>query len=182
MAALSGSHFLSLQSNQIMENKVRFATREDLPAILEIVNYNILNTTAIYDYAERSRIVMEEWFRDREQHNWPVIVAVQNGSVLGYGTYGTFRYKEGYKYTVEHSVYVSHEHTGKGIGKLVLAELIDIARSNGFHTMIGCIDAGNKGSIDFHKNFGFQESGILKQVAYKFDRWLDLQFMQLILK
>jgi len=160
----------------------RKATTEDLPAILDIVNYNILNSSSIYDYAERSIEVMQEWFRDKQAHHWPVIVAIKDEAVVGYGTYGTFRFKEGYKYTVEHSVYVSPHHIGKGIGKLLLAELITQAKEQGLHTMIGCIDADNKGSIDFHKKFGFVESGILKQVAYKFDRWLDLQFMQLILK
>jgi phosphinothricin acetyltransferase len=158
------------------------ATQAHIPEILKIVNYNILNSTAVYDYAPKTLADMEAWFQDKMDHNWPVIVAVENDLVLGYGTYGTFRFKEGYKYTVEHSVYVSNEHTGKGTGKLLLAELIRLAKEQGYHTMIGGIDADNKGSIAFHAKFGFKEAGLLKEVGYKFDKWLDVQFMQLLLK
>lgn len=165
-----------------MHYKVEIATPQHLPAILEIVNYNILNSTAVYDYAPKELADMKAWLQDKQEHNWPVIVAVEDGVVLGYGTYGTFRFKEGYKYTVEHSVYVSHERTGKGIGKILLKELIVKAKEQGYHTMIGGIDADNKDSIVFHEKFGFVSVGLLKEVGFKFNRWLDVQFMQLILK
>lgn len=164
-----------------MEINIIPAATPHIPQILEIVNYNILNSTAVYDYEPKTLAEMEVWYQDKMQQGWPVIVAVENDMVLGYGTYGTFRFKEGYKYTVEHSVYVSHEHTGKGIGKLLLAELIHLAKNQGYHAMIGGIDADNKGSIEFHKKFGFIEAGLLKEVGYKFDKWLDVQFMQLLL-
>lgn len=164
-----------------MEIKIIPATPQHIPQILEIVNYNILNSTAVYDYAPKALADMEAWFNDKMENNWPVVVAMQGDTFLGYGTYGTFRFKEGYKYTVEHSVYVSHKHTGKGIGKLLLGELISLAKLQGYHTMIGGIDADNKGSIAFHAKFGFEEAGLLKEVGYKFDKWLDVQFMQLIL-
>jgi L-amino acid N-acyltransferase YncA len=167
---------------ELMQTEIQNATAEDLPTILEIINYNILNTTALYEYSTRSMTDMEQWFRERQEQNRPVIVAIQNDVILGYGTYGIFRVKEAFKYTVEHSVYVSHEHTGKGIGKLLLAKLIQLAKDQGMHTMVGCIDAENTGSIDFHKKFGFTEAGIIKQSGYKFNRWLDLQFMQLMLE
>jgi L-amino acid N-acyltransferase YncA len=158
------------------------AAQHHLEGIMEIVNYNILNTTALYEYAPRSLAAMMDWFEERQQGSWPVFVAEQNGTVIGYGTYGTFKFKEAFKYTVEHSVYVSHEHIGKGIGRLLLTQLIAQAKQQGFHTMIGCIDADNNSSINFHRQFGFIDAGILQQVGYKFDRWLNLQFMQLILK
>jgi len=125
---------------------------------------------------------MQAWFKEKKEQHWPVIVATLDDKIAGYGTYGTFRFKDGYKFTVEHSVYVSHQHTGIGIGKLLLAELISLAKQEGYHTMIGGIDAENKSSIEFHKKFGFTETGLLKEVGYKFDKWLDVQFMQLILK
>ena len=102
--------------------------------------------------------------------------------MIGFGTYGTFREKIGYQYTVEHSVYVAEAFIGKGIGTLLLTELIQLAKSQGYHTMIGAIDADNGDSIAFHKKFGFVECGIIKEAAFKFNRWLDLLFMQLILK
>lgn len=164
-----------------MSLNIRPATIEDVPSILEIVNYNIVNTTSIYDYSPKAIEDMEVWFSEKQSAGWPVLVSEENGVVTGYATYGTFRVKEGYKFTVEHSVYVHHGHHGKGTGAALLEHLIDYAKTNGCHVMVGCIDAENKGSIAFHKRFGFTESGLLKEAAFKFDKWLDLQFMQLIL-
>ena len=165
-----------------MENKVRPATVNDLPGILEIVNYNILNSTAVYDYDPKTPGDIQLWFEEKQQSNWPVIIAVQDDTVVGYGSYGPFRFKQGYKFTVEHSVYVSHEMAGKGIGKLLLTELIMLAKAGGYHTMIGGIDADNKNSIEFHSKFGFTDAGTIKEAGYKFDRWLDVKFMQLMLE
>jgi len=165
-----------------MEINVIRASSSHLPAILAIVNYNILNSTAVYDYSPKKLTDMEIWLQDKQQQNWPVMVAVEGNTVIGYGTYGTFRFKEGYKHTVEHSVYVSNDHIGKGIGKVLLSELIKLAKEQGFHTMIGGIDADNKESIAFHEKFGFIKVGLLRQVGFKFNRWLDVQFMQLMLK
>lgn len=164
-----------------MEIILRPASSQDLKAILEIVNYNILNTTAVYDYNIKSFSEIEQWFTDKQNAGWPVLVAAVDGSVAGYATYGTFRTKEGYKYTIEHSVYVSPEHNGKGIGGKLLEALIKLAKLEGYHTMIGCIDAENTVSIAFHKKYGFTQAGLLKQSAFKFGKWLDLVFMQLIL-
>jgi phosphinothricin acetyltransferase len=96
--------------------------------------------------------------------------------------YSEFRFREAYKFTVEHSVYVSENHIGKGIGKLLLSELIQLAKAQGLHTMIGVIDSENQGSIAFHEQFGFKTVGIIKESGYKFDRWLDSVFVQLLLK
>ena len=165
-----------------MQTIIRPAEAKDIPGILEIVNYNILNSTAVYDYDPKSLADMQTWFSEKQQGKWPVLVADSDGEVAGYATYGTFRFKEGFKFTVEHSVYVSEEHNSKGIGKLLLAELITLAKANRLHVMIGGIDASNKGSIEFHKKFGFRETAILKEVGFKFDQWLDLLFMELRLK
>ena len=166
----------------IMQINILPATPQHLTGILSIVNHAILHTTAVYDYQERSYAGMETWLLDKLAANWPVIVAETNGEVLGYASYGTFRIKEGYKFTVEHSVYVANVHQGKGIGQLLLAELITLAKEQGMHTIIGCIDNDNAGSIAFHKKFGFKEAGVLTESGFKFGRWLDLFFMQLILK
>jgi phosphinothricin acetyltransferase len=122
-----------------------------------------------------------QWFEDKLAKKFPVIVADYNGVAVGFGSYGTFREKIGYQYTVEHSVYVAEAFIGKGIGKLLLSHLIQLAKDEGYHTMIGGIDAANTGSIAFHKKLGFVENGILKEVGFKFGQWLDLQFMQLLL-
>lgn len=161
---------------------LRPAARHDLPCILEIVNYNILNSTAVYDYDPKTLADMETWLAEKEAAGWPVIVAMQGNKIIGYGSYGPFRFKQGYRFTVEHSVYVTEGHSGKGIGKLLLLELIALAKAGGYHCMIGGIDADNKGSIAFHKKFGFTETGIIKEAGYKFGRWLDLAFLQLLLE
>jgi phosphinothricin acetyltransferase len=113
--------------------------------------------------------------------NFPVIVAELYGNVVGFGMYSEFRFREAYKFTVEHSVYVSQDFHGKGIGKLLLLELIDLAKKQKLHTMIAVIDAENQSSVEFHEKFGFKTVGIVKESGYKFDRWLDSVFMQLIL-
>ncbi|WP_417352689.1 GNAT family N-acetyltransferase [Flavobacterium alkalisoli] len=162
-----------------METTLRPAVINDLEGILAIVNHNILYSNALYDYNVKSMEYMQQWFTEKQEAGWPVIVADIKGKVAGYGTYGTFRTKDGYKYTVEHSVYVNEEYHGKGIGKMLLADLITLATKQGMHSMIAGIDAENKGSIEFHKKFGFREAGLLKEVGFKFNRWLDVVFMEL---
>jgi phosphinothricin acetyltransferase len=165
-----------------MQNTIiRNATFKDIPSILEIVNHAIIHTTSNYNYDIQSLEVQIKWFDDKASKNFPIIVAVAENQVIGFGTYGTFREKIGYQYTVEHSVYVSDNFIGKGIGKLLLETLIQLAKKQHLHVMIGAIDAQNKSSIAFHEKFGFEIVGNIRQVAYKFDRWLDLVLMQLIL-
>lgn len=165
-----------------MSTNIRQATEKDLEAILEIVNYNILNTTSIYDYEPRTLAQQKAIFEDKAKSNFPLIVVEVDNEIGGFGTYGTFRFKEGYKFTVEHSVYVSVNHQGKGLGKFLLSELITLAKKQKCHTMIAVIDAENQNSVEFHKQFGFETVGIIKESAYKFDKWLDTVFMQLLLK
>jgi L-amino acid N-acyltransferase YncA len=160
---------------------IRNATVDDIPQILEIVNHAILHTTSNYLYDVQTLENQLQWFEDKKSKQFPIIVADCNGTAIGFGTYGTFREKIGYQFTVEHSVYVAPEFIGKGIGKQLLLALIVLAKDEGYHTMIGGIDAANTGSIAFHRKFGFVETGIIKEVGFKFGKWLDLQFMQLIL-
>lgn len=164
-----------------MKIKIRPAVFSDLDTILEIVNHQILNSTSIYDYEPRDFETQKLWFEKKQELNFPVIVAEYENAPIGFATYGTFREKTGYRFTVEHSVYVAEEFIGKGAGKFLLAELIQLAKKQGFHNMIGVIDSENQGSIDFHKKYGFQIAGTIKESGYKFDRWLDSVFMQLLL-
>lgn len=165
-----------------MEITIRQANENDLEAILEIVNYSILHTTANYNYDVQTLEIQTKWLQQKHEQNFPVIVATQDNEVIGFGTYGMFREKIGYQFTVEHSIYVAPHLIAKGIGKLLMSELIELAKKQKIHTMIGGIDASNTYSIDFHKKFGFTECGIIREAGFKFDRWLDLQFMQLLLK
>ncbi len=160
---------------------IRNAEKKDLPIILEIMNEAILNTTAIYDYKSRDEAYLEAWFTKKQADNMPVLVYDLEGNAVAYGTFGVFRAWEAYKFSVEHSIYVHVNHQGKGIGKKLLVALIEAAKTGGFHTMIAGVDASNQKSCDFHAQFGFVEAGRIKDAGYKFDRWLDLVFMQLIL-
>ncbi|CAN1540315.1 COG1247 Sortase and related acyltransferases [Flavobacteriaceae bacterium] len=165
-----------------METQIRAYKTEDTQAILDIINYNILHSTALYDYNIRNYEQQKAILEDKINKGFPVIVAELNRELVGFGMYSEFRFREAYKFTVEHSVYVSENHIGKGIGKVLLSQLIQLAKAQGLHTMIGVIDSENQGSIAFHEQFGFKNVGIIKESGYKFDRWLDSVFMQLLLK
>jgi L-amino acid N-acyltransferase len=165
-----------------MQINIRTYQPEDTQAILEIINYNILNSTALYDYTIRTFEQQKNLLEEKINKGFPVIVAEIDGNLAGFGMYGEFRFREAYKFTVEHSVYVNENFQGKGIGKLLLEELITIARKQKLHTMIAVIDSENQSSVEFHEKFGFSTVGIIKESGYKFDRWLDSVFMQLILK
>jgi len=164
-----------------MEIIIRNYLIEDASAILEIINYNILNSTALYDYEPRTLANQLTVFEDKLQKGYPIVVATEKEIVVGFGYYSEFRFREAYKFTVEHSVYAHPNHTGKGIGKIILNQLIHLAKLQNIHTMIGVIDAENQSSIDFHMKFGFEISGMIKESGFKFDRWLHTVFMQKML-
>ena len=164
-----------------MEIKIRPYQIEDTLAILEIINYNILNSTALYDYEPRTLENQIAIFDDKLKKGFPIIVAIEDEIVVGFGYYSEFRFREAYKFTVEHSVYAHPNHVGKGIGKLILENLIDLAKAQNLHTMIGVIDAENQSSIEFHKKFGFEIAGTIKDSGFKFDRWLHSVFVQKML-
>jgi L-amino acid N-acyltransferase YncA len=165
-----------------MEIRLRAYKTEDTQAILDIINYNILHSTALYDYNIRTFDQQKAILEEKIGKNFPVIVAELDGAVVGFGMYSEFRFREAYKFTVEHSVYVNQDQHGKGIGKILLQELIRLAKNQKLHTMIAVIDAENQSSVEFHEKFGFKTVGIIKESGYKFDRWLHSVFMQLILE
>ena len=140
-----------------------------------------MHSTALYDYKARTLENQMAIFDDKLQKGFPIIVATQGDILVGFGYYSEFRFREAYKYTVEHSVYVHPNNVGKGIGKLILQNLLDLAKAQNLHTMIGVIDSENQGSIDFHEKFGFEIVGKIKDSGYKFDRWLHSVFMQKML-
>ncbi|MBA2250153.1 MAG: N-acetyltransferase [Chitinophagaceae bacterium] len=161
---------------------VRNANENDLPALLRIYNDIILTTTAVYQYKIHTLEMRKEWYTTKQQEGYPVFVAEENSELLGYSTLGPFRNWQAYKYSVENSVYVDAAHRGKGIGKLLLQPLITAAGELQKHTIIAGIDASNDVSTRLHESFGFKEVAFFKQVGYKFGRWLDLKFLQLILE
>ncbi len=150
--------------------------------VLDILNQAIVSSTALYDYKPRTVETMVGWLKQKNIGGFPVIGATNDaGQLMGFATYGTFRAWPAYKYSVEHSVYIHIDHRGKGLGRLLMQQLIISARRQQYHTMIGGIDISNIASISLHEKLGFNHAGTIKQAAYKFDRWLDLGFYQLLL-
>ena len=151
--------------------------------ILAILNEAIVNSTALYDYQPRTPDNMVAWFDGKTRGRYPVIgVESDAGELLGFASYGPFRAWPAYKYTVEHSVYVDARFRGQGVGRTLLAAIVDAAEKQDYHVMVGGIDASNAVSIRLHENQGFKACGIVRHAGFKFGRWLDLAFYQLILK
>lgn len=158
--------------------QIRDAEAADLSAMLAIYNDAVVNTTAVYDYEPRTMEGEERWFAAKREQNLPVLVAMDGGAVVGFASYGQFRPWPGFHKTVENSLYVAPDRRGRGIGKQLLAPLIERARGAGLHAMIAGIDATNAVSLHLHEAFGFRTVGHLHEVGWKFDRWLDLVFME----
>jgi L-amino acid N-acyltransferase YncA len=160
---------------------IRAAGHDDLPAILEIHNDAIRTTTAIWDEHEVDLADRRAWFDARRSAGLPVLVAEVDGSVIGFATYGPWRPKTGYRFTVENSVYVHPDHRGRGAATSLLSALIEHARDREVHAIVAGIEATNAGSIALHEKFGFRQVALLPEVGFKFGRWLDLTYLQLSL-
>ena len=167
--------------SQQLPVKIRTATISDLPDILYIINNAIETSTSDYRYDTISITELHPWYEEHKTNNEPVLVAIMDELVVGYASYCQFRKRIGFQYSVEHSIYCHHNYQGKGIGKLLMKELIITAKKQKIHTMVACIDSDNANSIAFHKKLGFQHVGQMKEVGYKFGRYLDMTFMQLML-
>lgn len=160
---------------------IRDATEQDLAAIRDIYNDAVLHTTAIWNDLSVDLENRRRWAADRRAQGYPVLVAEREGQVAGYASFGDWRAFDGYRRTVEHSVYVRQDQRGAGIGRALMVALIDRARGCGKHVMIAGIEAGNTASIRLHLALGFRDTGTLRQVGMKFGRWLDLTFLELLI-
>ncbi|MDX1724919.1 MAG: GNAT family N-acetyltransferase [Pseudomonas sp.] len=162
---------------------IQDATQADLPGILAIYNDAVLNSTAIWNETLVDLANRQAWLAERNAAGFPVLVAHDaSGDVVGYASYGTWRSIEGFRHTVEHSVYVRSDQRGQGLGPLLMQVLIERAQAAGLHLMVAAIESENAASIRLHQRLGFVITGQMPQVGRKFDRWLDLTFMQLILE
>ena len=161
---------------------VRAADRaRDGEAVLAIVNDAILNSSAWYEYEPWDTARLTSWFDAKQAGGWPLLVADDGAAALGFASFGPFRDRPAYARTVEHSVYIAAEARGRGVGRYLLGAIVDEAQARGLHAMIGGVDAANEGSLAFHRAAGFAEVGRLREVGWKFERWLDLVFMQKLL-
>lgn len=158
---------------------IRMAERADVPDILAIYNDAVLHTTASYDDAPVTLDTQLAWFDDKRARALPVFVATLGGRVVGWSTYGPFRLKRGYRFTVENSVYVAPDCRGQGVGARLLSPLIAFARAAGIHVMVAGVDADNVVSVRLHEKAGFRQVAHFHEVGWKFGRWLDLVFLEL---
>ena len=158
--------------------EIRDAGEPDLPGLLAIYNDVIATSTAVYSYLPVTLEDRLQWWRTRVASGYPVLVATDQSAILGFATFGDFRAWPGYRFTVEHSVHVRADRRGQGIGKRLVEALFPRAAALGKHVMVAGVDAANAASIRFHERLGFEQVGHLREVGYKFDRWLDLAFLQ----
>jgi len=161
--------------------RIRDATDTDLPAILAIYNHAIETTTAVFSYAPHTMEMRQEWFAEKRAKAYPVLVADVDGVVAGFATYGPFRSWPAYRYSVEHSVYVAEAARRQGIARRLMEVLLERARAQDFHVVIGGVVSENAPSLALHEALGFEQIAHFKQVGYKFGRWLDLTFVQVVL-
>jgi L-amino acid N-acyltransferase YncA len=165
-----------------MHIEIRDAVPADLPGILSIYNDAVANTTAIWNDSQADLPNRQAWFDLRRQQGYPILVAVDaDGQVLGYASFGDWRPFDGFRHSVENSVYVRDGQRGLGLGAKLLEPLLDRARACNKHVVVAAIESGNASSIRLHARQGFTVTGQMPQVGMKFGRWLDLTFMQLIL-
>ncbi len=158
--------------------KIRAAVLADVQSIAEIYNEVLRTTNAIYREEEVDLADREQWFNQRIEFGFPVIVAELDGGVVGYGAFNEFRFGEGYNGTVENSLHVKSTARGNGIGSAILKVLLEIAKAQNRKIMVAGIDSENSGSIEFHKRFGFIETARMPGVAVKHGNYLTLVLMQ----
>jgi phosphinothricin acetyltransferase len=157
---------------------IRDAASADLAAILAIYNDVVTNTTAIYDERASTFDERQAWFEARSHHGLPVLVAESDAEVVGFSTFGEWRSRWGYRYTVEHSVHVRADCRGRGLGRGLIEALFPRAAALGMHAMIGHIDSGATASLRLHEKLGFRTIGTFREVARLRDRWLDVVAVQ----
>jgi L-amino acid N-acyltransferase len=163
-----------------MQFIIRDAERSDIEAINDIYNYYVMNSTCTAQTEPEPREGREQWYSEHTG-KYAILVAEWEGQVVGWGSLSKYHRRYAYWPTTEDSIYVRHDMLHKGIGRMLLEALIKKARENGFHSIMGVISSEQLASIRLHERFGFQEVGHLREVELKFNRRLDVTFMQLML-
>jgi phosphinothricin acetyltransferase len=160
---------------------LRAAEAHDAEAITDIYNYEVENTSATFDLVPRTIEAQREWIAARSGAFAAIVAEDSAAGVIGFAALSTYRDRAGYRTTVENSVYVHRNHQRRGVGRLLLTNLLEVAHSSGFHTVIARIDTQSIGSLALHKSLGFIEVGVEQQIGRKFGRWLDSAVLQKII-
>jgi L-amino acid N-acyltransferase len=164
----------------MVDIRIRLATSGDLARINEIYNHYVLHSTCTYQEEPHTPEERAHWFQDHGP-TYPVTVAEVDGNVVGWGALSRFRERSAYRFSIENSVYVDHQWHRRGAGGRLLADLIERGRAAGHHTIVAGIDGEQEASIAIHAKFGFERVAHLRQVGFKFNRWLDVIYMQVML-
>jgi L-amino acid N-acyltransferase YncA len=167
-------------SPEIANATIRAAAVEDLAAINDIYNYSVQHSTCTFQTEPETPADRRAWF-DSHGTAHPILAAAIDGRVVGWGCLSEFKSRCAYRHTVEDSVYIHHDFHGRGIGTLLLRELISRGRAAGHHSIIGIIAGDQPVSVALHEKLGFARVAHLRQVGFKFDRWIDTIYMQLLL-
>jgi L-amino acid N-acyltransferase YncA len=163
-----------------MSCTVRLARRDDLERINVLYNFYVGASTCTYQETPEPMAARQAWF-ERHGPAHPITVAELDGLVVGWGALSPYHPRSAYRFTVENSVYVDHTRHRQGVGDALLRDLIARARALGHRTIVALIDADQAASVAMHAKHGFVQSGHLKAVGYKFERWLDVVYWQLVL-
>lgn len=158
--------------------QIRDAAEGDIDAIREIYNDVLTNSTAIYNDQPATREDRVAWWNARVAQGYPVLVAEEDGEVAGFASFGDFRSWPGYRFTVEGTVHIRSGRRGQGVGTALLHAIVERARALGKHVMIAGVDAENTASLKYLEKFGFERAGHLREVGFKFGRYLDLELLQ----
>jgi L-amino acid N-acyltransferase len=158
---------------------IRDATEADLPALRDIYNHALLHTTAIWNDDVVDVENRRAWFQSRAAQGYPILVADLDGEVAGYASFGDFRVQDGFRATVENSIYVVPEAQGRGVARALMAALIERARGKAKHVMIAAVHDQNVASMHLHQALGFRATGVLHQAGQKFGQWVNLVFLEL---
>jgi L-amino acid N-acyltransferase len=160
--------------------RIRLATLADAEAIRQIYNLEVTTSTVTFDLVPRTLEQQEEWLAKRSGA-LAVLVADFDGTIGGFASLSPYRDRAAYATTVEDSIYVARSHQGRGIGKALLTELVEVARQHGFHSVMARIVGGHQASINLHTAVGFTVVGVEREVGRKFNQWLDVVLMQRML-
>jgi phosphinothricin acetyltransferase len=160
--------------------EIRLATVDDAEAIAAIYNLEVETSTATFDLVPRSLEEQRDWLAERSGA-LSAIVAVDDAEVIGFASLSLYKERAAYRTTVEDSVYVRRDHHRRGVGRILLIELLDVARASGFHAVMARIEATRESSIALHQACGFVVVGTEREVGRKFSRWLDATIMQTLL-
>jgi L-amino acid N-acyltransferase len=161
------------------EIHIRRAVRADCSGILDIYNDAVLKTTATYDYEPRPLEHRLAWFEDHQRTGHAIFVAESaDGRIVGWSALNRYHDRMGFRFTAENSIYVAEGARGQGLGARLLDPLIPAAAEIGIRAILAAIDAQNTASIQLHARFGFEQVGLFKRVGFKFDRWLDVAYME----